>query len=242
LLRKVLCCRQRGLLRGAIGGLLRGQLRRPLLGPLFLRGLFLRPLFLGPLFLCCLFLGTLFLGPLFLDPSFLRCLFLCPLFPDSLFPDPLFLGLLFLGLLFLDPLFLGQPCGAFHGLLCGEFGGGSRCLPRGLFCFQTCGLFRGLLGGAVCFLLRGLLRGAFRLAGSRSSGQLGQARLLLFTSPHDCQILLFRGAPGVSGLNFFRVLPLLFFPGLLGAQARLLPRLRPCCRKIPVFRSVQIRP
>ena len=242
----MLCCRQRGLLRGAIGGLLRGQLRRPLLGPLFLRGLFLRPLFLGPLFLCCLFLGTLFLGtlflgPLFLDPSFLRCLFLCPLFPDSLFPDPLFLGLLFLGLLFLDPLFLGHPCGAFHGLLCGEFGGGSRCLPRRLFCFQTCGLFRGLLGGAVCFL-RGLLRGAFRLAGSRSSGQLGQARLLLFTSPHDCQILLFRGAPGVSGLNFFRVLPLLFFPGLLGAQARLLPRLRPCCRKIPVFRSVQIRP
>jgi hypothetical protein len=181
--------------------------------------------------------GTLFLRLLFLRLLFLRLLFLR--LPFLRLP---FLRLLFLGTLFSGSLFLGLPRGPFRGLRCGELSRRLRCLPPGLFCFQTCSLLRGLLRGAMGLLLRGQPRDAFRLAGIHFSGKLGQVRLLLLTSPDDCQILLFRGAPGVSRLNLFLFLLLLFFHGLLGAQANLLPRLRPCRRKIPVFCTVQIRP
>jgi hypothetical protein len=66
LLGKVLCRRQRGLLRGTIRCLPRGQLSGK-----FPSAPFLNFLFLGPLFL-----GSLFLGSLFLFPQFLRQLFL----------------------------------------------------------------------------------------------------------------------------------------------------------------------
>jgi hypothetical protein len=222
LLGKMLRCRQSGLLGAAIGRLLCGQLGGTLPGSLLLR---------------LLFPGLLFLGPLFPGP-----LFPGPLFSGLLFSGLLFLGLLFSGQLLLGLLLLSLTRGTFRGLLCGEFGGGSRCLPCALFCFQMCRLLRGLLGGAVCLLFRGHLRGALRLAGCHFSSKLGLARLLLLTSPDDCQILLFRGAPGVSGLNFFPLLLLLLFHGLLGTQANLLPRLRSCRGKVPVFCSVQIRP
>jgi hypothetical protein len=88
------------------------------------------------------------------------------------------------------------PFRLFRGLLGGEFSRCMRCLPCGLFCFQTCSPLRCRLRGAVRFLFRGLLRGAFRLAGSRFSGKPGPARLFLLASQDGCQIILFRGAPG----------------------------------------------
>jgi len=72
LLGKVLCSRQRGLLGGSIGNLLRSQLGGLLLSALFLGPQFLSSLFLNSLFLNSQFLGQLFLGSLFLGSLFLR--------------------------------------------------------------------------------------------------------------------------------------------------------------------------
>jgi len=165
LLRKVLCGCQRGLLRSAIGNLLRSQLSTTFSGPLFQDSLFLGPQFLGTLFLC------------------------------PLFPGPLFLCSLFLGLQFLGPQFLRLPFGSFRGLLCGEFGSYSRCLPRGLLCFQTCDLLRGRFRSPACLFFRGQLRGALTIAGGRLSGKLRLPHLLMLASLHDRQIFFFRHLP-----------------------------------------------